>query len=67
MKINIKSSVEFSSQEEKENIRDFLDELHTACNQNECNNCSPKDFCDHNISSNSLANFISEFREVINI
>ena len=67
MKINIKSSVEFTDQEEKETIQDFLDELKTACNENECSNCSLKEFCGYNVQSVSLSDFVTELREVLKI
>ena len=66
MKINIKSSVEFTDQEEKEAIQDFLDELKNACEGGECDSCTLKDFCDYNLQP-SLSTFITELREVLGI
>lgn len=67
MKINIKSSVEFTNQEEKETIQDFLDELKTACNNGTCSACTLKEFCDDNVRSASLSDFVTELREVLEI
>ena len=67
MKINIKSSVEFADQEEKETIQDFLDELRTACNNGTCSTCTLKEFCEDNVQSVSLSDFFTDLREVLEI
>lgn len=67
MKINIKSSVEFTDQEEKETIQDFLDELRTACNNGTCSTCALKEFCEDNVRLVSLSDFFTNLREVLEI
>ena len=67
MKANFSVNVEFSTQEEKETIQDFLDELGENCRNAQCSMCALREFCEDNCRSVSLEEFITSLREALGI
>lgn len=67
MKVNFSVNVEFSDQEEKETIQDFLDELGANCRNAQCSRCTLREFCTDNCSSITLEEFMTNLREALGI
>lgn len=67
MKVNFSVNVEFSDQEEKETIQDFLDELGANCRNAQCSSCALHEFCEDNCRSVSLEEFMVSLREALGI
>lgn len=66
MKANFSVNIEFSDQEEKETIQDFLDELRAKCSNTQCSSCALREFCEDNCRCN-LEDFITNLREILGI